>query len=235
MKKLNYIFCKNFKAFYGNNADESTNKIVLDGKNLLLYGENGSGKSSLYWALYTFLQSALKNDDAEVTKYFDPNDDENLRNRYCQDTDGSAIELSFDGDEINKERIIKISENHSKSTDSTFLYDTLLNSDFLNYKFLFKLYDFGTKERIDLFPLFKKEMFPFMELKSGNADLLWKQLMASIDPLDRFVEDKNGEKSFEIVNENVFSHIKKESFSFSIDLLNKLNEITIKANEYLKI
>jgi ABC-type molybdenum transport system ATPase subunit/photorepair protein PhrA len=40
MKKINSIKFKNFKAFYGEEP------IQLDGKNLLVYGENGSGKSS---------------------------------------------------------------------------------------------------------------------------------------------------------------------------------------------
>jgi len=52
MKKINQITFNNFKAFFGKE------KLSLEGKNLLLYGENGSGKSSIYWGLYTFLQSS---------------------------------------------------------------------------------------------------------------------------------------------------------------------------------
>ena len=53
------------------------------GKNVLLYGENGSGKSSIYWSLFTIIQSVLKQptlDDAR--KYFDANNSQHLRNRY---------------------------------------------------------------------------------------------------------------------------------------------------------
>ena len=54
MKRLlQQIEIRNFKAF----RDFA---LTLDGRHLLLYGANGSGKSSLYWALYTFLQSARK-------------------------------------------------------------------------------------------------------------------------------------------------------------------------------
>lgn len=48
--KITKIELKNFRAFYGN--------YLIDlgkGKNLLVYGENGSGKSSLYHALKEFL------------------------------------------------------------------------------------------------------------------------------------------------------------------------------------
>ena len=51
--KITKIEIKNFRAFYG------THQIALtkEGKNLLVYGENGSGKSSLYMALKLFFAS----------------------------------------------------------------------------------------------------------------------------------------------------------------------------------
>ncbi|MGI6323153.1 MAG: AAA family ATPase [Bacteroidales bacterium] len=57
------IQIKNFKAF------QEEQSLKINGKNVLVYGNNGSGKSSLFWALYTFLQSSIKT-DAEVQKYF---------------------------------------------------------------------------------------------------------------------------------------------------------------------
>jgi len=52
MKRITAIELYNFLAFYG-----VDNKIVLgEGKNLLLYGENGSGKSSLCRALELFFK-----------------------------------------------------------------------------------------------------------------------------------------------------------------------------------
>ena len=50
--KITKIDIKNFRVFRG------THQIDLGkiGKNLLLYGENGSGKSSLYLALKSFLE-----------------------------------------------------------------------------------------------------------------------------------------------------------------------------------
>ena len=62
MKKINKITIQNFKAF----PDLQT--FGLNGKNLLVHGNNGSGKSSLYWALYTFLQCSEKDTD-EINKY----------------------------------------------------------------------------------------------------------------------------------------------------------------------
>ena len=63
MQRIQSITLRNFKFFYGTETEFEHNKIVLNQKNLLLYGENGSGKSSIYWAFYTFLQSSLKDDN----------------------------------------------------------------------------------------------------------------------------------------------------------------------------
>lgn len=63
MKKIFQIKIKNFKAF------QQEQVFDLKRKNVLVYGNNGSGKSSLFWALYTLTQSSIKN-DAETQKYF---------------------------------------------------------------------------------------------------------------------------------------------------------------------
>ena len=67
MNKIKHIKLKHFKFFYG----EVT--IDLERQNALIFGENGSGKSSLYWALYTFLQSVFNAcfDSSDKTKNAD--------------------------------------------------------------------------------------------------------------------------------------------------------------------
>ena len=43
--KIKKIEIKDYKAFYG------LNEFNVDGKNLFIYGENGSGKNSFYYAM----------------------------------------------------------------------------------------------------------------------------------------------------------------------------------------
>ena len=52
--RITGVELRNFRAFYG---DYHIN-LHKAGKNLLVYGENGSGKSSLYLALKLFLESS---------------------------------------------------------------------------------------------------------------------------------------------------------------------------------
>ena len=53
--KIKTLEINNYKAFYGEQ------KINVGSKNLFIYGENGSGKSSLYYALKDFFQSSIEN------------------------------------------------------------------------------------------------------------------------------------------------------------------------------
>jgi predicted ATP-dependent endonuclease of OLD family len=55
--KIQSIEINNYKAFHGKYT------IKVGGKNLFIYGENGSGKSSLYYALKDFFQASIEDID----------------------------------------------------------------------------------------------------------------------------------------------------------------------------
>ena len=75
MASIVKIEIEGFKAF-----PEHFSLDLPEGKNLLMYGENGSGKSSIYYALHALLQSVFKTDHG--AKYFTHSDEENLINIY---------------------------------------------------------------------------------------------------------------------------------------------------------
>ena len=60
MAKINGIVINGFKAF------PSLHTIELEGKHLLMYGENGSGKSSIYYALHCIFNSCRKPDKGKL-------------------------------------------------------------------------------------------------------------------------------------------------------------------------
>lgn len=238
--KIEYLTCKNFKFFYGSEEKEDSNKLVLNRKNLLLYGENGSGKSSIYWALYTILQSSIKHEDNDVLKYFEANDAENLRNRFSDDSEISSISICF-SDNKGRQRTWEISNTGVNTLKDEFMRSTLISSDFINYKYLSKIYDFRNSENIDLFPMFEKDLFQFIDLSEAYKDekenLLtdktlaadwWNNILSTPEKLP--------------YNKNTVSVSSPEYLRFKYTILPRfcellkiyLNSITEKANEYLK-
>ena len=150
IKELNII---NFKAF------PLFEKIVLNNNNLLLFGENGSGKSSIYWALYTFLQSCEK-DDAEVDKYFkkyNPSDEKTFQSlRNINSNKRSFIRLIFENNSI-----IQLSSSNGHKTRVPHIIETNLASDFITYKLLYNFYGNTHKSNLDVWSVFLRDVLPF--------------------------------------------------------------------------
>jgi energy-coupling factor transporter ATP-binding protein EcfA2 len=153
---INRINIQNFKFFH------QQVMFDLNGNNLLLYGENGSGKSSLYWALYTLLECANKEDDNEIKKYFNPTEDQRLTNLFfthgdpnwidseirLELVDGTSINVSF-GDVSIKSNADAQAANYA--------------TEFLNYKMLFRLHNFAHSDHINIFEYFEREVFPYVK------------------------------------------------------------------------
>ena len=115
--RITEIEIKNFKAFYG------TYRIDLrkSGKNLLIYGENGSGKSSLYFALKLFLESG----DNLFHRF------ENNQNIFI--TDAGYIKLCLRADRRSKQNIYEWSES-VRETDDELIIEASRTKGFLDYK-----------------------------------------------------------------------------------------------------
>ena len=158
--KIDYIILKNFKFF--------KNKFALDlqRNNLLVYGENGSGKSSIHWGFHTMLQSCLKTKD-ETDKYFDPSNEENLINCFAAQNEDSYIKLSF-SDEQGETKEFVLSKDRNMETNNPFLIATVTASDFLNYRYLSSLFDFRNSMDNDIFTSLEKEVLPYLYFKTNK-------------------------------------------------------------------
>jgi energy-coupling factor transporter ATP-binding protein EcfA2 len=227
MHKIKEIRLNNFKFFYG----EKT--ISFDHKHVLLYGENGSGKSSIYWALYTFFQSVFKTDPRQVQKYFLPptTSSESIKNRYANDGESSYIEILFENDPSDPVTK-KVSNTTVNTRTTTFIEQITLSSDFIDYKSIFNIYNFTNRERVKLFKYFEKNLMPFINLgnnlveidgtvKSKNLKVWWNYLKKGIDPSLKIKDP---------------SYIAFQALitQFNSDLRTYLNSITETANDYLK-
>lgn len=79
MKRITKIKLHNFRAFFGNNYQLS----MPTGQNVLIYGENGSGKSSVYNALRDFFESS----DKPALQFW--------RNSYADGSGDGSVEVVF--------------------------------------------------------------------------------------------------------------------------------------------
>ena len=158
--KINKIEIRNFKFFH------EPFILRLGGKNLLLYGENGCGKSSIYWSFYTHYQACLKT-AAQAGKYFDATNTENLRNRYTSPREESGLAVEFVEAESNSTHSYEDSSINCYINDEgslNFMNRTLKASDFMNYKFLTSIFDFRNSQDNNVFPIFEKEIFQYLPL-----------------------------------------------------------------------
>ena len=172
MPAINRIHICGFKAF------PNDFELQLEGKNLLMYGENGSGKSSIYYALHCMFQAPLKPDAGK--KYFDPASEQHLKNLNNLDAE-SKIWIDFDGRHpfiynIDKEgyQFTLLGGKHPLPAQ--------INGCFVNHQFLFHFFNFRNSQRINLFPVFIKDILPFC--KDDNTGLhigeMYDEITASI-------------------------------------------------------
>ena len=150
MAAITKIRIDGFKAF----PEEF--ELALDGKNLLMYGENGSGKSSIYYALHALLQSQY-HDKGFI--YFDKNNPESLVNKYTTTAD-PYIEVELEGG-VTKYHLSKDGYKELPAQAISPLRDMNAECVFNNHKFLINCFSFRNSQYIDLFPVFIKDILPF--------------------------------------------------------------------------
>lgn len=162
MYKIKNIKLTNFKFFFGDK------NIKFDLKHILVYGENGSGKSSIYWALHCFLHSTLKKDVDSVRKYFLPlsNSEESIKNRYAHDGKNSGVSITLAHQD--HQRYADISAEVSNNVVNTQTNDTIklmtLSSELINYKTIYNMYLATNRSSVRLFEYFKKNLMEFINL-----------------------------------------------------------------------
>ena len=119
MVRITKIEIKNFKAFYG------TYQVDLHkaGKNLLIYGENGSGKTSLYKAIELFLDSS-ENENIDFEDY------QNIFN-----ADKGYIKLHLRTNPASNEHVYEWSDDVKETVDLPIITASK-SKGFLDYKAL---------------------------------------------------------------------------------------------------
>ena len=219
MATITQIEIEGFKAFPKNfKLDLGT------GKNLLLYGENGSGKSSLYYALHVLLQSVFKDDKG--AKYFKPGDtngaefvinNEHLINIFRlneakDNTYTPYVRITFDDGKIWRlDNGGLSSENGGNESEIRMLNK---NSAFINHSYISRFHAARNSEEIDLWNVFYKDILPFY-LPAGETQFL-------VDLYNEIVEASTHKPSVR--------SLKKSIDKFNIHLYNLVSHINKNVN-----
>ncbi len=161
--KIQNITINKYKAF------TKEERIPIGGSNVFIYGENGSGKSSFYYALKDFFQSSVEN--VQMAQ---------LRNFTL--TDGGtdcSIKVEFDGE------IVKTLNETTKDTNTTQITDANRLKSFLTYKHLLGVHNVKISDKIDVFELVVNGVLKHFrsELITENIELskLWNDLIIEHD------------------------------------------------------
>lgn len=221
MATITQIEIDGFKAFPKNfKLDLGT------GKNLLLYGENGSGKSSLYYALHALLQSVFKDDRG--AKYFKTGytngeefiiNNEHLINifRFNEVKDNTYapyVRITFnDGKIWRLDNGGLSSENGGNESEIRMLNK---HSAFINHSYISRFHAARNSEEIDLWNVFYKDILPF------HVPVGTDQFLADI--YDEIVSDCKGNISMR--NKG----LQKKIASFNTLLDDSINRINSKVS-----
>lgn len=192
MAKINEIFINGFKAF------PSLYKIELGGKHLLMYGENGSGKSSIYYALHCIFNSYRKPDNGK--KYFDKDNSQNLINRFFIPKDERDIPYVavnwYDGG-----RNVFLSAVSEHGCDG---FDRLseLETYFVNHQLLNGFFNFTNSNSINLFPIFQREILPYKYIDEQGTylSLMYEQIEEEASKLGNKSSTKKINEMIDIFN-----------------------------------
>ena len=192
MAKINEIVINGFKAF------PSLQTIELEGKHLLMYGENGSGKSSVYYALHCIFNSYRKQDKGK--KYFDISNPQNLVNRFFSPKDASVkpyVAVNwFDGG-----RNVFLSTVSEHGCDG---FDRLseLETYFVNHQLLNGFFNFTNSNSINLFPIFQREILPYKYIDEQGTylSLMYEQIEEEASKLGNKSSTKKINEMIDIFN-----------------------------------
>ena len=142
--RITNIEIKNFRAFRGTYHID----LSKSGKNLIVYGENGSGKSSLYLALKLFLESGI--DEGNKNTEF-----ENHQNIFIEDP--GHIKLCLRADRRSEPDVYKWSQHTTEETNNELIIEASRTKGFLDYKSLLEThYLHSENDTVNLFDLLVK-------------------------------------------------------------------------------
>jgi ABC-type Mn2+/Zn2+ transport system ATPase subunit len=205
--KLKNIKIENYRFFKEEQEFDFTSKDNIP-QNILLYGENGSGKTSLYNALKDFF-FYYKNQSESKTKI------KENKNIFCEPTDKPKIEISFENDTN-----IKFSETGFENEDLKEKIEEVSKSKlFLTYQDIYNLNnmfknDISYKEFKDIFTI----------LYFDDLNHLFSEFEDNLKDFKNEIKDKDTlEENYNVIKRLIEEF--DETFSYELDPIEKEDPI----------
>jgi ABC-type dipeptide/oligopeptide/nickel transport system ATPase component len=225
--KIKNLHINNFKFF------PKSQPIKLDQKHLLVYGENGSGKSSIYWALYTLLDSSIKELPAEIKKYFKRNNRDCLVNIYAKNNKTSFVQIELE--DGSKYRIAH--DDDKILTDGPTNQRALainLASDFINYRMLYRFHDLKHSKDFEIFNFFEGELMMYLDIGGVRAKRYWKELLLGPTKVFNAAREEVYPTAADAPLTPEYKAFKLKVGRFNRWLKNLLDRVEQVANDYIK-
>lgn len=139
MKRITEIEFINYKAFYQSGED---NKIIIpNGKSALIYGENGSGKSSIYEGLKQFFNSSdntlevIPSRHIAVSKTRIENEGTDTQTEVSNEV---SVKITFTDNAGSEQRVFGVPNSNVRGTN--YIAQANLLNSFLSYRELLRTY-----------------------------------------------------------------------------------------------
>lgn len=196
--KIHRIEINNYKAFHGKYSVEPK------GKNLFVYGENGSGKSSLYYALKDFFQASREDIDMEE-----------LENIFADEAErgNGYIKVAFKPDRAgqNQEEAFELSKTVQDPRRVRQIGEANNLKSFLTYKKFLGIHYAKKGVQIDLFDLLANSVLVHYKnpVLTDELGALWKDCQETIQ--------KKTSRSYSITSKRAEINRKLKEFNDGFD------------------
>jgi len=150
--KIKRIHISNYRAFLVNDDQESSRYTINlpNGENILIYGENGSGKSSLFRALKDFFNAALSPQPFQKNLFYEVGMTSDQPFIDIEIDDNSHHRFSSDGNQY-------LLVNNESGGDINYITQANITNGFISYRDLLKLHFRQKNQAPDLVSLFLGE------------------------------------------------------------------------------
>ncbi|HAY3553708.1 MULTISPECIES: AAA family ATPase [Elizabethkingia] len=183
--KIKRIHISNYRAFLVND-DQEASRYMLDlpnGENLLIYGENGSGKSSLFRALKDFFNTVTNPQPFQKNLFYEAGNTSEPPFIDIEIDDNSHHRFSSDGNQY-------LLVNNESGGNTNYITQANITNGFISYRDLLKLHFRQDNQEPDLVSLFLGQDGLFSDMvvpapAQPENKIAYKKLWIKCGGLDR--------------------------------------------------